>query len=92
VPGVAVAAFAESVHHAASAAAAMTLEGQAVRYLASVYVPDEEWSFCCFEAPDADAVSEANRRAGIAFWRVVEAVFIERWAPLGRAMPKEARG
>jgi hypothetical protein len=78
VPGVAAAAFAESVNRAASAAAAMTEEGEAVRYLGSVYVPDEACSFCCFEAADAEAVSEANRRAGIAFWRVVPAVVIER--------------
>ena len=49
-----------------------------VRYLGSVYVPKDECSFCCFEARDAEAVREVNRRAGIPFWRVVDAEVIER--------------
>jgi hypothetical protein len=77
VPGIESAAFAESVERAASAAAAMTEEGVPVTYLGSVFVPGEECSFCCFDAPDVEAVTEAHRRAGIPFWRVVEAV-IER--------------
>jgi hypothetical protein len=36
----------------------------------------EECSFYCFEARDAEAVREANRRAGVPFWRVVPATFI----------------
>lgn len=78
VPGMAYATFAEAVQRAASAAAAMTEQGVPVRYLGSVYVPAEECSFCCFEAQDAEAVSDANRRAGVPFWRVVQARFIER--------------
>jgi hypothetical protein len=56
----------------------MTDQGASVRYVGSVYVPEEECSFCCFEACDAEAVREANRRAGVPFWRVVRAVVIER--------------
>ena len=78
VPGADRDAFAEAVRRAACAAAAMTAQGKPVRYLGSVYVPNEECSFCCFEACDADAVGEANRQADVAFWRVVRAVFIER--------------
>ena len=52
--------------------------GTPVLYLGSVYVPDEECSFCCFEAEDAEAVGEANRRAGVSYSRLVEAVFVER--------------
>ena len=78
LPGIPYPAFAEAVERAASAAAEMTDQGVAVRYLGSVYVPDEECSFCSFEAGDADAVSEANRRADAPFWRVVPAVVIER--------------
>ena len=84
VPAVDADAFAEAVHRSASAAAALTGQGVPVRYLGSVYVPDEECSFCCFEARDADAVEEANRRAGLPFWRVVRAVFIERLSEGGR--------
>jgi hypothetical protein len=78
VPGIDSDRFAEAVHRAASAAAALTEQGVPVRYLGSVYVPREECSFCCFEAHDAEAVREANRRAGVPFWRVVDAVFVER--------------
>jgi hypothetical protein len=78
VPGVACDRFAEAVQRAASAAAALTEQGVPVRYLGSVFVPAEECSFCCFEARDGEDVREANRRAGVPFWRVVRAVFIER--------------
>ena len=78
VPGVASDRFAETVQRAATAAAALTEEGVPVRYLGSVFVPGEESSFCCFEACDAEAVREANRRADVQFWRVVRAVFIDR--------------
>ena len=40
--------------------------------------PDENCSFCCFEARDAESVREANDRAGVRFWRIVAAVFVER--------------
>ncbi len=78
VPGVGSERFVETVRRAASAAAAMTDQGMPVRYLGSFYVPQEECSFCCFEASDAEAVCEANRRAGLPFWRVVPARVIER--------------
>jgi len=78
LPGVSYPAFAAAARRAAAEAAAMTDELVSVRYLGSVYVPGEECSFCCFEARDADAVREANRRADVPFWRVVRAVVIER--------------
>jgi hypothetical protein len=78
VPRVSSTTFAEAVRRAASEAAAMTKQGVPVHYLGSVYVPKEECSFCCFEAEDAGAVREANRRADVPFWRVVYAEFIER--------------
>lgn len=77
-PNEAADAFAETVRRAASEAAAMTEQGVPVRYLGSVYVPEDECSFCCFEAEDAEAVCEASRRAGVSYSRVVEAVFVER--------------
>ena len=78
VPGVAYDEFAEAVQRAATAAATLTEQGAPVRYLGSVFVPDEESSFCCFEARHVEAVREANRLADIQFWRVVRAVFINR--------------
>jgi hypothetical protein len=78
LPGVSYPTFTEAVRRAASVAAAMTDQGVPVRYVGSVYVPKDECSFCCFEARDAEAVHEANRRAGVPFWRVVHAEVIER--------------
>jgi hypothetical protein len=80
VPGVARDQFAEAVQRAAFAAAALTGRGVPIRYLGSVLVPDEECSFCCFEADDEAAVYRANRLAGVPFWRVVRAEFIEKEA------------
>ena len=78
VPGVGREQFSDVVRRAASPAAEMTDEGVPFRYIGSVYVPEEECSFCCFEARDAEAVREANVRAGAPFWRVVPARFVEQ--------------
>jgi hypothetical protein len=78
VPGVGPDTFAEAMRRVASAAESLTEQGVPVRYLCSVYVPTDECSFCCFEAGDVAAVREANLRAGVQFWRVVDAMFVER--------------
>ena len=54
----------------------MRSEGTPVRYLGSTIVPDDEACFCQFEAPSHAAVAEANRRAGVAFDRIVPAVAV----------------
>lgn len=77
LPGVEYDTFAEAVQRAASAAAAMTELGVPVRYLGSMFVAEEECCFCRFEGRDVEAVREANRRAGLPFWRVIGAHFIE---------------
>jgi hypothetical protein len=50
--------------------------GTSIRYLGSTIVPDDEACFCEFEAPSQAAVAEANRRAGVAFDRIVPAVAV----------------
>ncbi|MGH2454719.1 MAG: nickel-binding protein [Candidatus Limnocylindria bacterium] len=52
----------------------MRAEGTEVRYLGSTIVPADETCLSHFEAPSADAVAVANRRAGLAFDRIREAV------------------
>lgn len=54
----------------------MTDEGTPVRYLRSTFVPAEEKCFCLFEGPSAEAVKEANERAGLPYERIHEAEFI----------------
>lgn len=78
LPGIACSALADTVGRAASAAAEMSQQGVPVAYLGSTFLPEEESCFCRFEGRDIEAVQEANRRGGAPFWRVVEAVFIER--------------
>jgi hypothetical protein len=51
-------------------------EGTPVRYLGSTIGPDDEACFYQFEAPSQAAVAEANRRAGVAFDRIVPAVAV----------------
>ena len=56
------------------AADELTREGTPVRYLNSIYVPEEEICFFLYEAVSADAVREAAQRAALPFERVSEAV------------------
>jgi hypothetical protein len=56
------------------AAEELTLEGTPVRYVRSLFVPEDETCFYLYEAPSADAVREAARRAELPFDRVTEAV------------------
>jgi hypothetical protein len=74
VPRAAMADVASFAERARVAAEALTLEGAAVRYLRSTFVPEDEVCFFAFEAASTDAVLAAADRASIVFDRVVEAV------------------
>ena len=56
------------------AAEALTREGTPVRYLRSIFVPEDETCFLLYEAASAGAVREAATRANLPFDRVAEAV------------------
>jgi hypothetical protein len=56
------------------AAEGITAAGVPVRHLFTIYVPSDESCFSLFDAPSADALREAQDRAGIGFERIVEAV------------------
>ena len=58
----------------AEAAAKLTGEGQPVRLLLTIVVPDDETCFYFFEAASGGAVLETAKRAGLRFERFVEAV------------------
>ena len=62
------------VTRARKAAAAMRRDGLDVRYLRPILVPEDEICFHLFEAPSADAVREASRRAELIYERIVETV------------------
>jgi uncharacterized protein DUF4242 len=56
------------------AAEGMTAAGISVRHLSTIYVPSDESCFSLFDAPSADALRQAQERAGIGFERIVQAV------------------
>ena len=56
------------------AAEELTREGTAVRYVRSIFVPEDETCFVLCEAASADAVYETARRAALTFERIAEAV------------------
>jgi hypothetical protein len=56
------------------AAAALSREGRAIRYLGTTFIAAEETAFAVFEASDPAWVEEVNRRAGQPFDRIVPVV------------------
>jgi hypothetical protein len=56
------------------AAEELTREGTPVRYLRSIFVPEDETCFLLCEAVSAEAVRESARRAALRFERIAEAV------------------
>jgi hypothetical protein len=57
-----------------SAAEAMAHHGFPVRYLHSIFVPEDELCFHLLEAPSAEAVRRASERVDFAYERIVRAV------------------
>lgn len=49
-------------------------EGTAVRYVRSIFVPEDEICFHVFEAPSAEALREVGEKAAVTWQRIVEAV------------------
>jgi hypothetical protein len=64
----------DAARRARLAAEALAAEGLRVRHVRTSFLPDDEVCLHFFEAPSADAVSEAMRRAALAVDRIVEAV------------------
>jgi len=67
---------------AREAAERLTREGTSVRYLSSIFVPEDETCFFLYQAASAEAVREADRRAALPFERVSEAVAESKGVPL----------
>lgn len=59
---------------AREAARELTKRGLPVRFIRSIFIPQDEICFFVFEAVSADAVGAACARAALRFERVVEAV------------------
>lgn len=63
-----------SARAARLAAEQLTREGTPVRFVRSLFVPDDETCFYVYEAASVETVREAARRAALPFERVTEAV------------------
>jgi len=59
---------------ACESARQMTREGTPVRYLRSIFLPEDETCFCLYESSSAEAVARASQRAGLSFERVTRVV------------------
>lgn len=55
------------------AAEELRREGEPVRYVRSIFLPEDETCFYLFEASSVDAVREAARRASLRVDRITEA-------------------
>jgi hypothetical protein len=64
----------ELVARVRAAADEMTRDHVPVRYVRSIFVPEDETCFHVFEAGSAGAVRIASERAGLSAQRIVEAV------------------
>jgi hypothetical protein len=65
----------------------MRREGIELRYLGSTLIPEDQMCFCLFEGPSTEAVVEANKRAGLAFERILEALSADERPASGEPTP-----
>jgi len=65
---------AEQTQRARDAAAQLSREGTPVRYLSSIFLPDDETCFYLYDAASADAVRKVALRAELPFARIVKAI------------------
>ena len=72
VPRTDSAAVARGEERARIAAEELTREATPVRFLRSIFVPEDETSFYLCEAASVEAVTELAERAGLRFARVAE--------------------
>jgi hypothetical protein len=57
-----------------TAAEEMAAEGTAIRYMNTLFIPEEEICFFVFEASSPEDVAEVSRRAEIGYERIVRAL------------------
>ena len=72
------AAVERDARRARSAAEELSRKGTSVRYLRSIFVPDDETCFLLYEAESLGVVREAARLAGLPFEQIAEAKGAER--------------
>jgi Nickel responsive protein SCO4226-like len=70
-----------AVERAREAAERLTRHGTPVRYVRSIFVPEDETWFLLYDASSVDLVRTAADHAGLAFDRVAEAVTDPKGGP-----------
>jgi hypothetical protein len=67
-------AVGRDVERARAASAELTREGTPVRFLRSIFVPEDETCLFLFEAESVDVVREVARRAALSYEHIAETV------------------
>jgi hypothetical protein len=91
MPRTAAAAVGRGAELARAAADGLAREGTAVRYLRSIFVPEDETCFYVYEAESVDAVRAAAERASLPTARVMKAETVPS-APHGSALDRRVEG
>lgn len=76
LPATAAGSLAPSVARVARICADQDAAAGAVRYVQSIYLPDEDICFCVFQAPSSDAVRAVNDAGHFGLDRVARAVLM----------------
>jgi uncharacterized protein DUF4242 len=74
LPGITVEQLSAAQKAAIQKGQEFTAEGKDVRYIRSIFVPDEAKCMCLFEAPNSELVKEVNEAAQIPFTGIKEAL------------------
>ena len=74
LPGITPEALQSAGVRAKTCCSEMTSEGQPVRWIRSFFLPETAQTHCYFEGASAEAVEEANKRAGIPFTQIAMVV------------------
>ncbi len=77
LPGLSEADIRAALSRVEAACAELRAAGTEIRYRGSIFLALEEACFCRFDSGEADAVSEVNRRAQLAFARINPGTAIE---------------
>jgi Protein of unknown function (DUF4242) len=75
-----------------TASAQLRATGVPVRYLGSLFLPDEESCFCRLEAPSADAAISLNELAAAPYARISAAMALGAPGDLREDRPVPSRG
>ncbi len=91
LPATASGSLAESVSRVARICADQDPDAGAVRYVQSMYLPDEDICFCVFLAPSSDAVRAVNDAGHFRLDRVTKAVLMITTEPTPVDMTRRPR-